>query len=747
MLDRIFMQILDMSLQASVVILVVLLARLLLKRAPKRFSYVLWMVVLFRLLCPVSIEAPISILPEIESVSESYTLENHPITVFSAGTAAYQAIGDALNGGLGVQHIHTADTNTDGLPRTVTADWYEIWILFGQYVWLAGMAGMLLCSLVAYRRLRKQLVGATPIAGNLYLADHIPSPFVLGVLKPRIYLPSDLDVREQAYIIAHEQQHIRKGDPIIKLIAYWALVLHWFNPLVWLAYFLFCKDMEMRCDEAVIQKLGENIRADYCTSLLKLATTPRSIAITPLAFGEGDTKGRIQNLSRWKKPLTWVIVVSVIVCITIALCLLTDPIGSGLGRLERITRESGYSIVRQETKVIPLTLSTETLPDSIYSAKGHTFRKGEVIAYNDDVTRIYLQSARYSNEGADQLYFCFGFSYDLPRDCGSLIYPLEISEEGYHYSPSVVDGILKTDRAHLEDAVHFRGQDGDSQIWFYVSTDALQQTQGVFSFDVRINHITYRRDGAAKDMMTDIVDTSPAGSMHISDISSESDESRLSLEVSLPGTYFPHPGHVLREKIAADWNRYDQLSQLDQYASSHLWGVVYIDADTWRECENAIGTTVFNPLEDVDWLQKTGYFGAESADPSMPVKHIKATAYATWQTDRQLSRIDIQSGYCSGDVDITLTATVCTQDSIFTTGTVVQGYATFDTAEAVTGSGIPATVVTPDRANNTGYYQDGWCDQIAYWVEGNVLYTLRVTAHQESSADMYETLQKLLEEL
>lgn len=324
MLDRIFMEILDMSLQASAVILIVIFARLLLRRAPKIFSYALWSVVLLRLLCPVSIEAPISIVPHMESVSESYTLQNENIGILSAGAAAYQAIGDALNGGLGVQHIHTSEIGEGGLPKTVTASWGEVWILFGQYVWLAGIAGLLLYSAVTYVRLRKKLIGALPLGENIYLADHIDSPFVLGICKPKIYLPSALGEAERGYIIAHEQQHIRRLDHIVKLIAYVALALHWFNPLVWVAYILFCKDMEMSCDEGVIRKMGGHIRADYSASLLNLATGRRILAVTPLAFGEGDPKGRIKNLAKWKKPMPWVIVVSVLICLTAAGCLITD---------------------------------------------------------------------------------------------------------------------------------------------------------------------------------------------------------------------------------------------------------------------------------------------------------------------------------------------------------------------------------------------------------------------------------------
>ena len=327
MLDRVFMQILDMSKTGSIVILVVLLARLLLKKSPKMISYALWAVVLLRLLCPVSIESPASILPQTNSVSESYTLEDIPISVAGAGVAAYQAVGDVLNGGIDVQHIPTTNIDEAGNVEYVTANWSEVWILFGQYIWVAGVAGMILYSIVSYWKLKKRLSVKMLLRDNIYVADDIDSPFVIGLIKPEIYLPATLAEKEQSYIIAHEQHHIHRCDHIIKVLAFAALVLHWMNPLAWVAFVLASRDMEMSCDEAVVRKLGEEIRGDYAASLLSLATGKRIIAGAPLAFGEGDPKDRIKNLSKWKKPVIWVSVVTVVLCGVLAVCLLTDREG------------------------------------------------------------------------------------------------------------------------------------------------------------------------------------------------------------------------------------------------------------------------------------------------------------------------------------------------------------------------------------------------------------------------------------
>ena len=349
MFDRLYMGVLDMSKTAAMVIAVVLLVRLLLKKAPKVFSYALWAVVLFRLLCPISFETPVSIVPQLPDTSTGYNLADESIDLAGAGMAAYQAVGDLLNGGLGVQHIPTTEVTEDGMTRYVMADWWSVWILFGKYVWAAGMAVMLLYSAFSYRRIKKQIEIAVPIRDNIWIADDIKSPFVIGFVRPRIYLPGNLGEKEQEYIILHEQHHIRRFDHIFKALAFLALTIHWFNPLVWLAFGLACKDMEMSCDEAVIRKLGGEVRADYSASLLTLATGRRIIAGTPLAFGEGDTKGRIRNLAKWKMPTVWVIVIAAVLCVLLAVTLLTDRtmpnesdngITCYLGTVQDITSES-----------------------------------------------------------------------------------------------------------------------------------------------------------------------------------------------------------------------------------------------------------------------------------------------------------------------------------------------------------------------------------------------------------------------
>lgn len=329
MLDSIFTHILDGSMTASFVILVVMLLRLFLRRTPKIFSYALWSVVLLRLLCPFSVESPVGLVPEMTSVSESYTLSQTPVSERVAGQAAYEAVGDLFTGGTGTQEIRTGDPGSGDAIRYVAVDWKNAVIFFGKYVWLAGILALLLSSGISYGKLRKRIATAKLLRENIYLADTIPSPFVVGILRPKIYLPAHLSRQEQSYILLHEQHHIRRLDPVWKMLAFVALTLHWFNPLVWAAFFLAGKDMEMSCDEAVIGKLGLSVRADYADSLLNLATGKHRIAGMPLAFGEGDTRGRIRNLAKWKRPAVWILVAVAVVCGILGVCLVTNRADAG----------------------------------------------------------------------------------------------------------------------------------------------------------------------------------------------------------------------------------------------------------------------------------------------------------------------------------------------------------------------------------------------------------------------------------
>lgn len=317
-------KILNMSLTASIVIVIVLLARLLLRKSPKVFSYALWAVVLFRLLCPVSFSTEFSLLG----------LFNTPTATVSDG-GAYSSMTYIPS-----DIVHTEYPRVDlplpGVSEAINetlpqgseqtgADPLELPMSAATTLWLLGIMVMLIYSAVSLLELRRKLVGAVRLRDNIYLADHIATPFVIGLFRPKIYLPSTISVEEQDYIILHEQTHIKRLDHMVKMIAFLALAMHWFNPLVWVAFVCAVKDMEMSCDERVLKQMGGEIKTAYSTSLLSLATGRRPINGSPLAFGEGNIKSRIKNIMNFKKPAVWMVIAAVIACIAVTLLLLANP--------------------------------------------------------------------------------------------------------------------------------------------------------------------------------------------------------------------------------------------------------------------------------------------------------------------------------------------------------------------------------------------------------------------------------------
>ena len=333
-----FLQVLNMSLTTGVVILVVLAVRLLLKRAPKIISYVLWSAVLFRLLCPVSVAADISLfglfnMSVKETTAHVSRMEYVPANIVSTLNPETGFLVMDFSAADPDDEVEDTPTQAEGqaqelLPQEAMQSARSLpgqIVCYAAGIWLFGMAGMFLYSAIVCLKLKRKLVGSLRIRDNIFLSDYISSPFVFGLLCPGIYLPSTLSGTERKYVILHEQHHIRRFDHWIKALAYLALCIHWFNPLVWLAFVLSAKDMEMSCDEAVVKKLGAGIRAEYSALLLGLATGHRTISGSPLAFGEGDMKGRIRNLANWRKPALWIVLPVILCCSILAVCLLTNP--------------------------------------------------------------------------------------------------------------------------------------------------------------------------------------------------------------------------------------------------------------------------------------------------------------------------------------------------------------------------------------------------------------------------------------
>lgn len=224
-------------------------------------------------------------------------------------------------------------------------------------------------------------------------------------------------------------------------------------------------------------------------------------------------------------------------------------------------------------------------------------------------------------------------------------------------------------------------------------------------------------------------------------------ESSYQVEALLPATDLSSVGQPIAEKLSQEWDEFDSMTKEQQCTSSKLWGVVDIQTDTWDDCEEAIGFTLYNPLETLDWLNKTGYFGMEHVDSQTPTAHVQATANASQTADRKLGEVSVIAGYKDGDVRITLTETVSSSTESFTIGGVYTGYATYEQDTVTTGSGIVVLIMTVNGTNNIGYYNGDYFDSTAYWVKDNVFYALRVFGNETDKAEIQATLDKLLAEI
>lgn len=309
MMDKFFLQIINMSITSTYVILVIIAIRFFLKKAPKIFSYGLWLIPFLRLIFPFSFESIFSLI----SISRQTIPEDIIYTQTPQIESGIRAIDNTVNRVLPAPIVE-ASVNP-----------MQIWIRIGSIIWVIGILVLLVYSIYSTLRLSKKLKGARPLYDNIYRIDNIKTAFVFGLINPKIYLPNNLSKNEESYIIKHEETHIKRMDHISKFAAFLIVSIHWFNPLVWLAYYLMGEDMELSCDEAVIKEMGYAIKKDYSNSLLSLSIGKRIIGGSPIAFGENNTKGRIKNILNYKEPKFWVIIVAIIVLIALGVGLLSNP--------------------------------------------------------------------------------------------------------------------------------------------------------------------------------------------------------------------------------------------------------------------------------------------------------------------------------------------------------------------------------------------------------------------------------------
>lgn len=312
-MSELFLKIVNMSISASWIVVAVLALRFCLKKAPKWVNALLWGIVAVRMVFPFSIESVLSLMPSAETISPTIMMEQTP-SVQTGVPVLNHVINPVISGSL---------TPAPG----ASANPLQIWIPVLAWIWLFGIAALFLYSAVSYWCLRRKVCEAVILRDNIYQSENVCSPFVLGIIRPKIYLPYHMDSREMGHVIAHEQTHICRRDHWWKPLGFLLLTIHWFNPLMWLSYVLLCRDIELACDEKVIREMSNEQRADYTQALVACSVDRRLIAACPLAFGEIGVKERVKSVMNYKKPAFWIVLASVIVCAVIAVCFLTNPIG------------------------------------------------------------------------------------------------------------------------------------------------------------------------------------------------------------------------------------------------------------------------------------------------------------------------------------------------------------------------------------------------------------------------------------
>ena len=327
-MNELFLKIINMSISASGLVLVVLILRFVLKKAPKWVNILLWGIVAIRLICPFSFESALSLIPSAETFPEK-VISGPSFDVQTGITPVDNRINDYL-GDRYFEGVTVPANNGNNIMTILTI------------VWTIGILLLVAYTVISYWRLRRKVDTAVRYKDNIFQSENVKSPFVLGIIKPRIYLPFNMNGQDLEHVVAHEQAHIHRKDHWWKPFGFLLLTIHWFNPLVWLAYVLLCRDIELARDEKVIKELGNEQRADYTQALVACSVNRRMIAACPLAFGEVGVKDRVKSVMNYKKPAFWGVVLAVIVCVFVAVCFLTNPVTKNNGTDGTVTEWFDY---------------------------------------------------------------------------------------------------------------------------------------------------------------------------------------------------------------------------------------------------------------------------------------------------------------------------------------------------------------------------------------------------------------------
>ena len=389
-MSEVFLNIVNMSISASWLVLAVLLLRLVLKKAPKWVNVLLWGLVAIRLILPFSIESALSLIPSTEAIPERVITDL--VVAVPTETPRFDVPNQDQTDAPVRDEIDDQDTvdvaspEKPGIPAVTVL----------TTVWAAGVGAMLIYTAFSYLLLRRRVATAVRLRGNIYQSESVDSPFVLGVVQPRIYLPFRMDSRDLAHVIAHEEAHIRRKDHWWKPFGFVLLAIHWFNPIIWAGFILLCRDIELACDEKVIREMDNETKADYTEALVACSVNRRRIAACPLAFGEVGVKERVKTVMNYKKPAFWIVIAAVALCIVVAVCFLTDP------------KEAKPDVSILEFPGLKWGMTPEEVKTALEISEDMII-KAEHIDYEPykDEFRLTISGAQYFGLDADNLIFRF----------------------------------------------------------------------------------------------------------------------------------------------------------------------------------------------------------------------------------------------------------------------------------------------------------------------------------------------------
>ena len=438
-MSALFLKILNLSINASWLILAVIAARLLLKKAPRWISCLLWGLVAVRLLCPISLESVLSILPSAKVVPENIEMVQDPHI-----DSGVRIIDNAVNPV--IEKSFSPDAASSVNPMQVV-------VFMGSIIWLTGMVVMLLYALISYILLRRKVRASVAMNDRVKECDEVDSPFILGIFRPEIYVPSGIDENTLELVIAHEEAHLKRHDHWWKPFGFVLLAVYWFNPLCWVAYILLCRDIEAACDEKVIKDKDREYMAAYSQALLDCSVNRRIIAACPLAFGETGVKERVRGVLNYKKPAFWMIIVAVIACIVVAVCFMTNPKKD----------EPDLSFLNYKNS-INLLIMDGSMKKVLYYSEEYSGNESvqELTANAEDIARFLSDadwkqtdnvSERPSSNGSIELIISDEYTITLYKDQSIACVYFSGHERFYDIQPGDYENLLKVLLSHTEDNV------------------------------------------------------------------------------------------------------------------------------------------------------------------------------------------------------------------------------------------------------------------------------------------------------